>query len=211
MTAAIEAAPGHRVDDSTAMDRLASGEESALEELLECYWDALVDYAASLVGSLDDAQDVVQDAFVRLWDRRSEWQKGTEPRPIMFRIVRNLALDLLRGANVRAKWAAAGNPGPVAADLVAAGELEAEELSHAIARALETLGEREREVVRLCRFHGMSRREVTKVTGLASQTVSNLLSAARMRLRRALAPHLEERAARLFVIESLAEPGCESE
>jgi len=177
--------------DRELMARLLRGDEQALEELLQEHWDALVDYATSLLGSLDDAQDVAQDAFVRVWNRRRAWQPGSSARAILFRIVRNLALDQRRGAEVRARWAASTALRAAPELPVAPGALEEQELRAAIELALRTLGDRQREVVVLSRFHGLSRQQVAEVTGLAPGTVSNLLSDAMSKLCQALAPHLE--------------------
>src|SRR5690349_17139975 len=72
--------------------RLARGEESALGELLERHWRALVGYASRLLESADQAQDVAQEAFVRLWERRTQWTGDDAVRPILFRIARNLII-----------------------------------------------------------------------------------------------------------------------
>jgi len=197
--------------DRQLMARLLRGDEHALEELLQDQWDALVDYAASLLGSLDDAQDVVQDAFVRFWNRRRAWQPGSTARPILFRIVRNLALDQRRGAEVRAKWAASTALRQTVEPPVGAGALEEQELRAAIDLALQNLGERQREVVVLSRFHGLSRQQVTEVTGLAPGTVSNLLSDAMSRLCQELAPYLEAApplARRRVVLRKIQGAGC---
>ncbi len=183
--------PIPRADGPTpdpVMIRLAEGDETVVALLLDRHWAAVVGYASGILGSSDLAQDVAQEAFVRLWDRRASWTAGHGPRPILFRIARNLALDLGRADRNLTPWApdfAPPDPAPLAPD-----RLEADELAAAIDGALARLNDREREVVVLSRIHGLSRSEIATVTGLRPGSVSNLLSVGMLRLARSLAPYL---------------------
>ncbi|MBI4540565.1 MAG: RNA polymerase sigma-70 factor [Gemmatimonadetes bacterium] len=176
------------------MDRLRVGDSSALDELLALYWGRLVAYAQTLVVSEDAAEDIAQEAFMRLWERRSEWNPGSEPRPLLYRIVRNLALNELRWRNLRARWverlaakARPQGPSPVLA-------AEGEELRAAVARAVESLPPRRREVFVLARFHNLSYQGIAEVLGISAQTVANQMSAALSDLRGSLASFLEDEA-----------------
>ncbi len=176
--------------DRQMMARLATGDEAALEDILERHWGALLDYATRWLGAPDVAQDLVQEAFIRLWDRRDRWDGQSGARPILFRVVRNLAIDHRRQAamierNLKAL--------PVATSVSPVGEaLEEAELIEAVHRALDQLNAREREIVILSRIQGLTRSEVAAVTGLAPGTVSNLLSLAMTRLWRAVEPILTD-------------------
>ncbi|MBL8984664.1 MAG: sigma-70 family RNA polymerase sigma factor [Gemmatimonadetes bacterium] len=174
------------------LSRLAQGDECAFGILLERHWPGVVGYAARLVASAEVAQDIAQEAFVRLWDRRAEWT-GTDARPILFRIARNLGYDHCRAEAVRGRWASAQRRQGIPVSMPDVGAVEAEDLRTAIERALAALSDREREVVILSRLRGLPRAEVAVVTGLAPGTVSNLLSSAMARLWQMLEPHLGER------------------
>lgn len=174
------------------MARLACGDEGALATMLHDHWPDLVAYGTHLLGSPDQAQDLAQEAFVRLWERRGDWQPNSTPRPILFRILRNLALDERRALLVRARCGPAiAAVGPAVVRPVGTDRVEAAELQAAIDDALRRLSEREREVVVLSRFHDLARAEIASITGLAPRTVSNLLSVAMARLARILSPRLE--------------------
>jgi len=170
--------------DRQLMARLATGDEAALEDLLERHWGALLDYATRWLGAPDVAEDFVQEAFIRLWDRRDRWDGQSGARPILFRVVRNLAIDHRRQAamierNLKTL--------PVTLSVPPAVEgLEEAELLDAVHRALDQLNAREREIVILSRIQGLTRSEVAAVTGLAPGTVSNLLSLGMTRLWRAV-------------------------
>lgn len=180
------------VDVSGVLVRLAAGDESALAELLDRHWGAVVDYAFRLLGSRDAAQDVAQEAFVRLWEHRQRWAPDSSARAILLRIARNLAVDVRRAEAARFRWVAEAAPQAREAAVQQTELAEDQELLRALDRALDRLGEREREAVVLSRFHGLSRSQVAEVMGIAPSSVSNLLSVAMARLWRALAPHLDK-------------------
>ena len=170
--------------DRQLMARLATGDEVALEDILERHWSALLDYATRWLDTPDAAQDLVQEAFIRLWDRRERWDGQSGARPILFRMVRNLAIDHRRQTAAVERSLQSLPPAlPVAPS---AETIEEEELLAALHQALERLNPREREIVILSRIQGLTRSEVAAVTGLAPGTVSNLLSIGMSRLRRAV-------------------------
>ena len=65
--------------------------------------DELVDYAAALLKSRDDAQDLVQDLYVKLWARKDELSEVEKPRAFCMTIIRNRCLDILESHENRQK------------------------------------------------------------------------------------------------------------
>ena len=82
-------------DDNLLMGRLQAGDEQAMSVLLEEHWTSVVKYAFRLVGSWDKAEDVAQDPFVRVWEGRKKWSRGSLGA-LVHRIARNAALDVLK-------------------------------------------------------------------------------------------------------------------
>ncbi|HKJ01553.1 MAG TPA: sigma-70 family RNA polymerase sigma factor [Longimicrobiales bacterium] len=164
------------------LERIRTGDVGALEELLRDAWAPLVRHLTLVLGSPEAAQDVAQEAFVRLWERRERWSAGSA-RALVFRIGRNAALDLGRRQAVRNRWAREGRPDP---SPFAAGpdeELEAAELRRRVEAALGRMAPRRREVFELVRFAGLSYGEVGDAMELAPQTVANHMSLALRDLR----------------------------
>jgi RNA polymerase sigma-70 factor (ECF subfamily) len=176
--------------DVAILRRVRAADTSALDVLLREYWCPLVSYVARLLPSEDQAQDVVQEVFIRLWDGRAQLEVGQPMRPLLYRIARNLALNERRSERVRERWRRAGAvaptprvPTPLHSSILA-------ELELAIERALEGLPARRREAFVLARFHEMSHRQIADVMGVSVQTVANQISGALADLRLALAPYL---------------------
>lgn len=173
--------------------RLGRGDGSALERLLLLYWEDIVRYALHIVETRDHAEDVTQEAFVRLWSSRERWQRMPTIRPVLYRIARNLALNEARRQNTFQRWvrrfrigAPAVNAGSGPFQDVVTAELDA-----VMRRAVDALPERRREIFALVRFHRMSHREAGEVLGISAQAVANQMSRALSDLHAVLDPHLE--------------------
>ncbi|TVR64870.1 MAG: sigma-70 family RNA polymerase sigma factor [Gemmatimonadales bacterium] len=175
--------------DSALLERVTTGDASALDELLDRYWSQLVSYAVGIVGNPDLAQDVTQEAFVRLWERRESWSGDGSVQALLYRMVRNLALDQQKARTreeARTRQLADGM-GPVPSPLEMTATLEFE---RAFWSALESLSPRRREVYELVRVEGLSYRDVGEILEIAPQTVANHLSAAMAFLRERLSAHI---------------------
>lgn len=178
--------------DRDAMRRLCQNDDAALDDLIETFRDGLVRYALGMVGSIDDAEDVAQQALLQFWRRRGCLElRDSDLRSYLLRSVRNHALNLQRHRQVmmragpRLRDTVQRVPTPVEA-------VEGAELQSAVEAALEALPPRRREVFTLIRFHGLSYREAAEVMGVSPQTVANQLSSALAALRRSLGPFLVE-------------------
>ena len=164
------------------LDRIRSGDERALADLLRESWAPLVRYLGTLSETREAAEDAAQEAFVRLWEHRERWTTGTA-RGLLFRIGRNVALDSRRKGAVRSRlWVEAANsaarrpPTPI-------DELLESEAAKRIRAAVAALPERRGEVFRLVRYHGLSYREVADALDIAELTVANHLTRALAELR----------------------------
>jgi len=174
--------------DLDLLARIRKGDARALGVTLERYWTQVVRHAAAILGSATDAEDVAQETFVRLWERRESWKLEGSVRGLLFMISRNLSLDERRRrlTHARASLRAAGVshlPTPEE-------HLIGSELHRAYTHALERLPERRRDVYLLVRRHGLSHQEVAQTLGLSPQTVANHVRLALVDLRKTLSVHL---------------------
>jgi RNA polymerase sigma-70 factor (ECF subfamily) len=151
---------------------------------------ALVSYATRIVGERADAEDVVQDAYLRFEAAEPE-RRLDEPRAYLFRIVRNLALDLRRRIG-RDHLRCAADAGAALAGLATddpSPETEAEARSdlRRLSAAMAELPARTREALELHRLQGLTIREIAArlgiSTGLAHALVTDGLEHCRQRLR----------------------------
>jgi RNA polymerase sigma-70 factor (ECF subfamily) len=170
------------------MYRVKSGDPEVLRRLLALFLNPLQRYAGTILSRPEDAEEAVQEAFVRLWEKREAWREDGSIQALLFTLTRNAAIDTLRkrrretpleGVRLRA----VPTPGPTPFETAHEGELWA--LAEA---AIRKLPPRRQEVFRLVREGGLSYREVSCVLGISPQTVANLMSLALTNLRSTLAP-----------------------
>lgn len=177
----------------TLVDRLAHDDESALDHLIQCHWTGLVAYLQQMLGSRDDARDVAQESYVRLWDRRHRMETEASARAFLFRVGRNLALNRLRHARHRAR-VRKDLEGSVRERSTPASPvqlLERAELRAVLDEAIAELPPRRGEVFRLGYVHDLSHAEIAEVLDISAHTVKNQMSSALSQLRGSLKPFLE--------------------
>lgn len=167
-----------------------------LAQMLEAHRPALLGFLTARCGSPDEAQDVLQDLWIRVGTQVSGPIEN--PRAYLFRVANNLVLDRRRGEQRAMRreraWIEAENDGVAAvpedradpaepADVAITREQEARILRDAIAALPEGAG----RALRLYRFEGMAQAEIAQVMGISRSGVEKHLALAMKRLRSALA------------------------
>jgi RNA polymerase sigma-70 factor (ECF subfamily) len=166
--------------------------DGSLELQLHQHWKPLVAYANRLLGDVAAAEDVVQRAFIRVWERRYPMTQDSSLRALLYSVVKHLAWNELRHERVHARWVAAqpvSEPSETALDAI----VEADDLQRAIDAAVSKLPARRREIFALSRFHHLSNAEIAQVLSISPQTVANQLVSALRTLREMLDDHIEAR------------------
>lgn len=170
--------------------RVRAGDAVAFRQLFDALYGPLLRFARALVRDESVAEDLVQEAFVRLWDRAASIEGDTPLRAWLYRTVRNLALNTRRDAATRqrlladpAAYDSAATPRPLAAPDA---EAEGGELDGQLTQWVQELPPRQREALLLTRVEGLSHAEVAATMGCAPRTVNNHLVAALGTLRRRL-------------------------
>jgi RNA polymerase sigma factor (sigma-70 family) len=170
-------------DDDEAIARSLNGDLAAYEVLVARY-SALAHRTAALLGAGNEADDVVQEAFVKAYRHLGSFRKDAPFRPWLLRIVANETHNLTRARGRRADLSLRMEslPEPAAADDPEGVAIAAERRTRLLA-AVRALPERERQPV-ICRyFLQMSEAETAEVLGLPIGTVKSRTSRGIARLR----------------------------
>jgi RNA polymerase sigma-70 factor, ECF subfamily len=176
---------GGVLDDAEAVTRAQGGDLDAYEDLVARY-TAAAHRAAHLLGASDDAEDVVQEAFVKAY-RKLRWcRSGAAFRPWLLTIVANETRNLHRSRRRRDALAlrvAARDAPPAAAPDDPAAAALADERRAALVAALEGIDERDRDVL-VCRFLlDLSEADTAAALGWPRGTVKSRTTRALHRLR----------------------------
>jgi RNA polymerase sigma-70 factor, ECF subfamily len=164
------------VTDDELMARGAAGDERAFQMLVERWERPVFTFLARMLGSREEAQDVGQETFLRLFRQVGRYQPQGQFRSWLFRIAGNLARSRLRRRKI-VRWVAFENPlhDLPANDPPVGAALEREALRGTLMKALNELPERQREAVLLRHDLGMSQREIAATLGTTESAVESLL------------------------------------
>jgi RNA polymerase sigma-70 factor (ECF subfamily) len=175
----------HRSDEEL-LDALRDDHTVALTVLLHRHWSSLVSYVDGFLHSRDAAEDVAQDTFVRLWERRKLWRHTGTVRALLYRIARNMALNESRSRRVRRNRRELISATTATRVATPAEALYENELRRKVEGAIAKLPERRREIFVHARYHNLSYAEIADILQISPQTVANQMSAALATLRESL-------------------------
>jgi RNA polymerase sigma-70 factor, ECF subfamily len=187
MATAVQTGEG----DDVLVRRAQAGDADAFGQLVERYMRRAYYAALSLVGSREDALDLSQEAFVRAYRARQTIDPDRPFYAWLYQILRRLCFNFVRDRQTRTRYldGAATWLADEAAGRAAPGPEESyarAEARRRVAAAIEQLPGREREVLALREFEGLSYREIAELVGIPIGTVMSRLYAARQHLAAAL-------------------------
>jgi RNA polymerase sigma-70 factor (ECF subfamily) len=191
--------PPNALQDDALVAAAARGDAAAFRILVERYAPRLRAFAVRALGSRDDADDVVQETFVRAHRAAPRYVPAGRCAAWLFRIAGNLVRQELRRRRVRG-WLVGRAPGDDAALLAslpaprffaADGPLHDAQARAALARALARLPERQRLAVLLRFFDELPVRDIADALAISEHAAESLLARGTATLRRLLAPGRE--------------------
>ncbi len=169
--------------DARLVRAAVDGERLAFQRLVERHLGRSVATARRLLGNDANADDVAQDAFVRLWNRLRDLDVGEHGIwPWMRRVIFNLCMDRRRARRDMV---------PDVLDLLASDDnqhrdLEASDTAQRVDMALQDLPDRQRAAIALFHFEGYSVKEIAETMDSSTDAVESLLGRARRGLKTAL-------------------------
>jgi RNA polymerase sigma-70 factor (ECF subfamily) len=183
--------------DVQLMLKVAAGDNAAFEQLVVRYQDRLVGFFFHLVHDRTAAEDLAQEAFLRVFRSRERYEATARFSTWLFRIAHNLASNQKRGAARRREISlGSGSAGDDLGSeeqnlaeksaLMPTRQLDSVELRSVVRNAISELSERQRTAVLLHKFEEMSYEEIGDVMGLGPVAVKSLISRARGKLKEAL-------------------------
>lgn len=181
------------------VDRFINGDQEAFPELVRRYRKKIYSLAFQILGNHLDADEVVQETFVRIYKRRKELQSVKYFSTFLLRIATNYAIDLLRKrkGHTGISNEASSLPGSVQLDLsrrvaTPSEHYENKELMEEIRSALEQLPPRQRLTAILHDVEGYSKAEIAQVFNCPEATVRSNLFIARAKLKKILKQRLRK-------------------
>jgi len=167
------------------MEALARGETAALGELVRRHQDGALLLARRMLAETDGAEDVVQEAFLRVYRSAGRYRPTGRFSTWLYRILVNLCYDRLRAAKRRPRPLDEQIPAPAGAD--APEILHLADVARRVRQAVDALPKRQRTALTLHRYQRLSHAQIAEATGWSISGVESLLVRAYQRLRQELA------------------------
>ena len=197
-TGASEGPGGADAQSVRLMMRVKEGDLAAFEELVELHQHAVIGTVSKMLGSPNDAEDIAQQVFLRVWNSAPRYQPEAKFTTWLFTITRNLVFNEMRRRKRKPAYSMEereekfhlGTPdetsrGPDEAALQA-------ELVAAIDEAIQALPKKQRMAVVLRRHDDLPYEDIAAILGLSLPAVKSLLFRARAQLKESLRDYLEE-------------------
>ena len=175
---------------------------AAFEELVSRYQGRLLTVFRHLVGSREQAEDLAQEVFLRVFRARKRYQPGAKFSTWLFTIANNVASNARRTLSRRREVGVPAGSNTTslmsleqmakeASGLMPARQFDNAEMAEVVRLAVQSLNPRQRMAVLLCKFEGMSYVDIAESMDMTPQAVKSLLSRARGNLRTVLEPYVQ--------------------
>jgi RNA polymerase sigma-70 factor (ECF subfamily) len=169
------------VDESDLIKQSVAGDESAYQLLLEKHLPSLSNYVMRMMANTAEADDIIQETFIRLWTRGNKFNPETAKLTTwLHNIAHNLCIDYFR-KNSRLvdnsiELPIAVAPGPEE-------DLAHQGLAENIQQAMMSLPERQRSAIIMCHYQGLSNKDAAAVLNVSVDALESLMARGRKKLR----------------------------
>ena len=171
-----------RQEEVVLFEKIKKGDEKAFERLFHCYYSHLCLFAEQFVHNHAEAEEIVQDTFVSIWEKKEKIAITTSVKNYLFRSVKNSCLNYLKHNQIKNQYADkllsdSGLDEPDDVSFIESGLLQK------IEECINSLPEKRREVFRLSREEGLKYREIAEKLNISVKTVETHMGLAIKTLR----------------------------
>ncbi|MDZ7682816.1 MAG: RNA polymerase sigma-70 factor [Fodinibius sp.] len=166
----------------TWVRKISQSDRQAFDRLFRHFYARLVAFSCKYVKSRASAADIVQESFMKLWQKRRTLDPNRSIKAYLYQMVRNRSLNYIRDHSKETVGLEPLQKSGIRADNNDT-DGETSELPDFLRRWIEELPNRQREAFKLSRFEGLDHEEVAEVMGISPNTVNNHIVAALDTLR----------------------------
>jgi RNA polymerase sigma-70 factor (ECF subfamily) len=175
--------------DEALVRAIQRRDERALAELLHRHGAWATRFAERVTGNREIAEEVVQTAFLRVWDKAEKWEGKSRFTTWFYRILHNLCVDRIRRRRVGFELLdeSMADAAPSAEE-----QLAGEQRDARVRAALDHLPARQRMAIALSHYEECSQRDAAAIMGISESALESLLVRARATLRQRLGQELDQ-------------------
>lgn len=185
------------------MLQVRDGNAAAFEELVLRYQNRLVTVLEQLVRRREHAEDLAQEVFLRVYRARATYKPDAKFCTWLFTIANNVAKNAKRTLSRRREVTISSRPdderpakleqmAQAASSFMPARQIDKIERAEMVREAIQSLDERQRLALMLCKFEGLSYAEIAEAMELSIEATKSLLFRAREKLREKLQPYMTD-------------------
>lgn len=178
------------IESGQLLTSLQKGDEEAFAYVFKTFYSPLFNYAGRILRDEEQANDVVQDTFCRLYENRSNITIHISLKSYLYRSIYNNCIDLIRHKKVANAYVDAKMLDFYFSRIIQLPEAELkmldEDIGEAIREAIAHLPERCRQIFCLSKLEGLSNKQIAEQLGISVKTVETQMTTAFVRLRKEL-------------------------
>lgn len=169
--------------------QIRNGDQNAFTDLYDVYYQSLCDYGFRFVNDPDLMEDVVQDVFVWIWEKRKYWnpKPGVTIRAYLYRAVHNRVIMKARKKRYECPFDEYTEEN-ILHHQPQVDEIENQRIQNAIKESIDLLPEKRREILILSLIQGLTYEEIASILDISVNTVHTQIKRARKLLRNQLKP-----------------------
>jgi RNA polymerase sigma-70 factor (ECF subfamily) len=169
---------------------IRQGNERIFEVVFRKYYQSLCNYANSMLKEIDEAEEVVQNLFSGIWEKRTDLEISISLKSYLYRAVHNHCLNRIKHLKIREEYQQYATSYYESSYESVTQSVMKNELERKIEEAIEKLPEQCRLIFRLSRFEELKYHEIAEQLGISPKTVENQVGKALKILRAELAEYL---------------------
>jgi RNA polymerase sigma-70 factor (ECF subfamily) len=173
-------------DEKKILQNLIHGDRLAFEKIFQLYFERIYYFTIKYLNNREDAEEITQEVFVKLWNRRQAIKTELSFSSYLFMIAKNAVIDVLRKKQKEAalseelKQKRSGNYSP------ADSTLEYKELNNIVVSAINDLPEKRKQIFLMIREEELSYKEIAEKLSISVKTVETHMRLALQQLRKAI-------------------------
>jgi len=167
----------HTMDDALIFDKIKLSDEFAFETIFKKYYLRLCHYVFQYVENMPDAEEIVQETFLNIWDKRQTLDINISFKSYLYASAKNRALNQLRNAS-RRKGHLSVISSYKSHEVDALSDLSANEINDQLFLALEQLPPKCKRIFQMSRIEGLKHKEIAAKMDIKIKTVENQIGIA---------------------------------
>ena len=178
------------LSESELVAGLRNSNEMVFETIFRNFYERLCNYANSMINDMDEAEEIVQNTFLVIWERRESTEIHTSVKSYLYQSVHNNCLNRIKHYKVRRQYSEYYQHHAIQSIDSTSHELIGAELEQQINKAIEALPRQCKTIFKLSRFENLTYAEIASQLKLSVKTVDNHMVRALRILREKLRDYI---------------------